>query len=63
MNNLTNLTISESLEKLKKKEISPVELANAYVEKLEDNKKYNAFVTIVSEKALEQAKESEKRWD
>ena len=62
MNNLTNLTISESLEKLKKKEISPVELANAYVEKLEDNKKYNAFVTIVPEKALEQAKESEKRY-
>ncbi|MBR5598922.1 MAG: Asp-tRNA(Asn)/Glu-tRNA(Gln) amidotransferase subunit GatA, partial [Alphaproteobacteria bacterium] len=60
--NLTELTISESLKKLKKREISPVELTNAYIEKLEENKKYNAFVTTTPEIALEQAKESEKRY-
>lgn len=62
MSNLTELTISESLEKLRAKEISPVELTEAYIKKLEDNKKYNAYVTTVPEKALEQAKESEKRY-
>lgn len=62
MNALTNLTISESLAKLKTKEISPVELTEAYIEKLEDNKKYNAFVTTSLDLAIEQAKESEKRY-
>ncbi|MBR5154696.1 MAG: Asp-tRNA(Asn)/Glu-tRNA(Gln) amidotransferase subunit GatA [Alphaproteobacteria bacterium] len=62
MTNLTELTISESLEKLRNKEISPVELTTAYIEKLEDNKKYNAFVTTTPDIALEQAKESEKRY-
>ena len=62
MSNLTDLTISESLAKLKAKEISPVELTNAYINKLEDNKKYNAFVTTSAELAIEQAKESEKRY-
>ena len=34
MSNLVDLTISESLAKLKNKEISPVELTKAYVEKM-----------------------------
>lgn len=62
MSNLVDLTISESLEKLKNKEISPVELTKAYIEKMEENKKTNAFVTTTTEQALEQAKESEKRY-
>ena len=62
MTDLTRLTISESLAKLKAKEISPVELTDAYIKKLEDNKKYNAYVTMSEDKALEQAKESEKRY-
>ena len=62
MNNLTELTISESLKKLKAKEISPVELTEAYIRKLEQNEKYNAYVTTAPEKAIEQAKESEKRY-
>ena len=36
MTDLTRLTISESLNKLKAKEISPVELTEAYIKKLED---------------------------
>ena len=62
MTDLTRLTISESLSKLKAKEISPVELTEAYIKKLEDNKKYNAYVTISEDVALAQAKESEKRY-
>ena len=62
MSNLVDLTISESLEKLKNKEISPVELTKAYVEKMEENKKLNAYVTSTAEQALEQAKESEQRY-
>lgn len=62
MTNLTDLTISESLTKLKAKEISPVELTKAYIEKMSENDKYNAYVTQTAEQALEQAKESEKRY-
>lgn len=62
MSNLVDLTISESLEKLKNKEISPVELTKAYVEKMEENKKLNAYVTSTAEQALEQAKEAEQRY-
>ena len=62
MTDLTRLTISESLNKLKAKEISPVELTEAYIKKLEDNKKYNAYVTMSEDVALAQAKESEKRY-
>jgi len=63
MTDLTDLTISESLIKLRNKEISPVELTQAYIEKMSDNAKYNAYVTTTVEKALEQAKESEKRYN
>ncbi|MBE6463324.1 MAG: Asp-tRNA(Asn)/Glu-tRNA(Gln) amidotransferase subunit GatA [Alphaproteobacteria bacterium] len=62
MTDLTRLTISESLGKLRAKEISPVELTEAYIKKLEDNKKYNAYVTMSEDVALAQAKESEKRY-
>lgn len=63
MSNLTDLTISESLKKLKSKEISPVELTNAYIERLENNnKQYNAYVTLSTEQALQQAKEAETRY-
>jgi len=62
MNTLTDLTISESLEKLKKKEISPVELTEAYIKKLNDNGKYNAYVTVTPEQALSRAKDAEKRY-
>lgn len=60
--NLTDLTVNESLSKLKTKEISPVELTEAYIKNMENDKKYNAFVTTTPELALEQAKESEKRY-
>ena len=62
MTNLTDLTINESLKKLRSKEISPVELVSAYIAKMDDNKKYNAYVTMTTDIALKKAKESEKRY-
>ena len=62
MNDLTDLTIAESLAKLKAKEISPVELTQAYIKKLDENHKYNAYITLTAEKALQDAHEAEKRY-
>ena len=62
MENLTDLTINESLKKLRAKEISPVELTSAYINKMADNDKYNAYVTKTAEQALENAKEAEKKY-
>lgn len=62
MSELVDLTVSESLKKLKNKEISAVELTEAYINKMQDNAKYNAYVTLNEEKALEQAKEADKRY-
>jgi aspartyl-tRNA(Asn)/glutamyl-tRNA(Gln) amidotransferase subunit A len=62
MTDLTDLTINESLKKLKAKEISPVELAKAFIRKMDENKKYNAYVTEASEQALTQAAVAEKNY-
>ena len=63
MTDITNLTIAQTLEKFKNKELSPVEVTNAYINKIEtNNNKYNAYVTTAFEQALEKAKESEKRY-
>lgn len=63
MSDLTDLTISESLKKLRNKEISPVELTKAYVENMENNNaKYNAYVTTTAELALAQAQEAETKY-
>lgn len=56
MTDLTKLTIAEAREGLKKKEFTAVELNNAYIDKMEKNRAYNAFVVETPEKALEQAK-------
>ena len=63
MSDLTDLTIAESLSKLKTKEISPVELTQAYIKKLDDNSKYNAYVTLNADEALKAAQESEKHYN
>lgn len=62
MTDLTDLTISESLIKLKNKETSPVELTKAYIERMADNAKYNAYVTETSDIALRQAEESQNKY-
>ena len=63
MTELTNLTIHETLRKLKDREVSPVEVTEAYIKKIEENNsKYNAYVTTSFDKAIDGAKESEKRY-
>ena len=63
MTELTNLTIHETLRKLRAREVSPVEVTEAYIKKIEENNsKYNAYVTTSFDKALDGAKESEKRY-
>lgn len=53
---LTDLTITQAKDLLKKKEISAVELTKAYIENMSKYKKLNAFVTETPEIALESAK-------
>jgi aspartyl-tRNA(Asn)/glutamyl-tRNA(Gln) amidotransferase subunit A len=60
MTDYTSLTIREASELLAKKEITAVELTEAHLKKTE-NSTLNAFNLITREKALEQAKESDKR--
>ncbi len=53
-------SIREASELLRRKEISPVELASAYLERIEQlNPVLNAFITVTRESALAQAREAE----
>ncbi|HEX7054563.1 MAG TPA: amidase [Burkholderiales bacterium] len=59
---LCRLTAVELLEAYRKRELSPVEATRAVLERIERlNPKLNAFC-LVSESALDEAKESEARW-
>jgi len=59
---LKNLTIKKTHEGLSKKEFSAVELANAYLEKIEkEDKNINSFLTVCKDLALSQAKEIDKK--
>ncbi len=63
MNDITKLTISQTLEKFKTKEISPTEMTLAYIQNIENNNnKYNAYITNNFEQAIEQAKESTNKY-
>lgn len=62
MTELINLTISQALDGLSKKEFSAVELTNAYLVQMEAKRKLNAYVLETPEKALEVAKEADKRY-
>lgn len=62
MSDLTKLTIAEAREGLKNKEFSSVELTKAYIEKMEANRKLNAFVCETPEIALAQAKISDEKY-
>lgn len=61
MTELTNQTISEALEGLKKKSFSAVELTQAHIKVMEETRHLNAYITETPELALEAAKESDKR--
>ena len=62
MIDLTKLTIAEALKGLKNKDFTATELVKAYIKNMETGKKYNAYVTETTEKALKQALIADKRY-
>ena len=62
MTELTDLTIAEALEAMKSKKISAKELTNAYIKKMEDGRKYNAYVLETPEVALKAAEIADKNY-
>jgi aspartyl-tRNA(Asn)/glutamyl-tRNA(Gln) amidotransferase subunit A len=57
---LTSLNIHEAAELLKHKEISPVELTQAHLERIQLlDQRLNSFITVTPELALEQARQAE----
>lgn len=59
MSDITKLSIKETLEKLKAKDFSAVELTSAYIKNIEANRRLNAFITDSFDVALTQAKASD----
>lgn len=59
MTDLTKLTLLQAREKLLNKEVSSVELTQAFINNIEKNKKLNAFITTTFDLALQQAKKSD----
>jgi aspartyl-tRNA(Asn)/glutamyl-tRNA(Gln) amidotransferase subunit A len=57
---LTRLTLAEAMALLRRKTVSPVELAQACIARIERlNPALNAFITVTAEQALQQAREAE----
>jgi aspartyl-tRNA(Asn)/glutamyl-tRNA(Gln) amidotransferase subunit A len=57
---LTNLTIAEAAERLRTKDLSPVELTNAYLARIERlNPSINAYITVTADRAREDAQRAE----
>lgn len=56
---ITDLSATELCNQIQMKQLSPVEVMNAYLERIEqENKKWNAFVTM-NDQALDEAKKAE----
>ena len=62
MKEITKLTIHETLDGLKNKKFTAVELTQAYLENMAVGKRYNAYVTECADKALAQAVEADKHY-
>ncbi|MEE9253206.1 MAG: Asp-tRNA(Asn)/Glu-tRNA(Gln) amidotransferase subunit GatA [Thermodesulfobacteriota bacterium] len=59
---LPYLTISEAANLIKKKELSPLELTNAVLNRVEEQDgKLNSYITVLRDRAIAQAEEEEKR--
>ena len=57
---MTEFTIAEASDLLRRKKISPVELTTACLDRIEQlNPSINAFITVMHESALAQAREAE----
>lgn len=61
MADLTSKTIAELSKGFDNKEFSSTEVVKAYIEKMQQGRNYNAFITESAEHALKQAEESDKR--
>ncbi|MGL1920157.1 MAG: Asp-tRNA(Asn)/Glu-tRNA(Gln) amidotransferase subunit GatA [Hyphomicrobiales bacterium] len=61
MSDLTNLTLSDAREKLRNKDISAVELAEAHIDAVKQTQALNAYILTTEEKALEMAKKSDQK--
>lgn len=62
MTDLTSLTLTQAASLLKKKECSPTQLTQAFLEKIDaENADMNAYVTVTHHVAMEQARASEAR--
>lgn len=59
MTRYLDLSIIEINNKLKNKEIKPIDLVMECFTRIEENKKYNAFITLNKEEAINKAKELE----
>ncbi|MBR1904136.1 MAG: Asp-tRNA(Asn)/Glu-tRNA(Gln) amidotransferase subunit GatA [Alphaproteobacteria bacterium] len=62
MTDITKLTISETLQSLRNKEFSAVELTKAYLQNMINGKHFNAYITECGEKALAQAKTADEHY-
>ncbi len=59
MNKYLDLSLLELNSKLKNKEIKPIDLVNEVFNKIEEDKEYNAFITLNKEEAIKKAIELE----
>ncbi|NRA87006.1 MAG: Asp-tRNA(Asn)/Glu-tRNA(Gln) amidotransferase subunit GatA, partial [Rhizobiales bacterium] len=59
MSDLLNLNLSEAREKLRNKEISAVELTQAYIVAVKQTENLNAYILTTEDKAIEMAKASD----
>ncbi len=62
MNDITKLTLHETRDLLLKKEMTAEDVTLAYIKKMEEGRKYNAYVLETPELALEGAKEADIRY-
>lgn len=62
MSELTDLTITEALAKMKSKEISASELTAAHIDMMAKHKNLNAFITETQDIATEMAKASDEKY-
>ena len=62
MNELTDLTIAEALAGLKNKKFSATELTKAYLNKMEEGRRFNAYVLETPEIALKAAEKADKNY-
>jgi len=61
MNNLVYLPVSEMARLISQKRVSPVELAEAHLDRIKAvQPRVNAFITILEQEALEAARQAER---